>query len=202
MWAKTSPSSIQRRPHDQAANNTYNDRKNQGEVAMTATREKLTLQWRKTAGDCAAPLAERDEFVECAAVAAAVLVKCIEIQPLQVDPWVAPDPLDVCLECWKVWMGRHDGDLGVQGQKSLRVDGDGMGNADTLGMRRDNEIAEATDAMIDSLRACDRWAIYKISGFRSAWNFPLLDYFTAAQGALQKLEEKLRENIATRSLFG
>lgn len=169
---------------------------------MSAIREKLTLKWRRTSGEGAQLQVERDEFVECAPVAAAVLVKCIEIQPLQVDPWVAPDPLDVCLECWKVWMGRNDGDLGVQGQKSLRGDGDGLGNADTLGTRRDNEIAEATDAMIDSLRACDRWAIYKMSGFRSVWNFPLLDYMTVAQGALQTLEEKLRENIATRSLFG
>lgn len=169
---------------------------------MSAIREKLTLRWRRPAGEGGQVQAEGDEFVECAPATAVALVKCIEIPPLQVDPWTETDPLDVCLECWKVWMGRHDGDLGVQGQKSLRGDGDGLGNTDTLGTRRDNEIAEATDAMIDSLRACDRWAIYQISGFRSVWNFPLLDYMTAAQGALQKLEEKLRENIATRSLFG
>ena len=174
---------------------------------MTATREKLTLQWRKTAGDCAAPLAERDEFVECATVAAVPLVKCIEIQPLQVDPWVESDPLDVCLECWKIWMGRHDGDLGAQRQK-LRSDDDkdsdrdGESVAAAAEQRRENEIAEATDAVINDLRACDRWAIYKMCGIATAWKFPLLDFMQTAQSAKIKVEEKLRENIATRALFG
>lgn len=175
---------------------------------MTATREKLTLQWRKTAGDCAAPLAERDDFVECAPVAAAVLVKCIEIQPLRVDPWVAPDPLDVCLECWRVWMGRHDGDLGTQRQKlrsdadDREADKDSESVAAAAAQRRDNEIAEATDAAINDLRACDRWAIYKMCGVSTAWKFPLLDFMQTALGARLKVEEKLRENIATRALFG
>ena len=175
---------------------------------MTATREKLTLQWRKTAGDCAAPMAERDEFVECAPAAAAVLVKCIEIQPLQVDPWVAPDPLDVCLECWRAWIGRNNQDLGTQRQK-LRTDDDDKdaGNdsesvAAAAEERRESEIAEATDAAINDLRACDRWAIYKLCGVSTVWKFPLLDFMQTAQSAKMQIEQKLRENIATRALFG
>jgi hypothetical protein len=64
---------------------------------MSTIREKLTLKWRRPAGEVAAQQPEPDEFVECA-TAAAILVKAIEIQPLRVDPWVESDPLDLCLE--------------------------------------------------------------------------------------------------------
>lgn len=170
---------------------------------MTATREKLTLRWRKPAGEPAAPAAAQEEYEEVieVATAAAVLVKAIQMQAASLDPWSPPSPLDICLECWKTWMGRNDNDLGAQGQRSLRGDGDGMGNADTFAMRRDNEIAEATDAMIDSLRACDRWAIYRLCSVTTTWNFPLLDFVSAAEAARMRLEEKLRKNVATRTLF-
>jgi hypothetical protein len=99
-------------------------------------------------------------------------------------------------------MGKIDTDLGHQGLKSLRGDGDGYGNDDTSQSRRDNEIAEATDAMIGSLRACDRWAIYRICSVSTVWNFPLLDFVETAQGAKAALEAKLRKNVATSTLFG
>jgi hypothetical protein len=175
---------------------------------MTVTREKLTLQWHKTADACAAPFEEGSEFIECTPTAAAALVRVIEIAPLQVDPWVEPDALDICLECWKVWMGRHDSDLGAQRQ-NLRSDEDerypekdSESVAAAAEQRRENEIAEATDTAINDLRACDRWAIYKMCGIASAWKFPLLDFMQTAQGAKIKVEEKLRVNIATRALFG
>jgi hypothetical protein len=178
---------------------------------MTAMREKLTLQWRKTTGERATQQAESEEYVEVIekAVAAAVSVKSIKIQPLRVDPWSEPDPLDICLECWQAWMCRNDGDLGTQRQKLLsggddeeEAKRDAESIAAAAEQRRNNEIAEATDAAINSLRACDRWAIYKMSGMASMWNFPMLDYMQAAQGAKVQLEKKLRENIATRALFG
>lgn len=176
---------------------------------MTATREKLTLRWRRPAGEPAAPVAAQEEYVEVieVATAAAVLVKAIQIQPLSVDPWSAPDPLDVCLETWKLWMGRTDGDLGTQRQKLLTSDDeeakrDAESISAAAAQRRDNEIAEATDAAINDLRACDRWAIYKMNGLSSVWNFPALDYMQAAERAKVELERKLRENIATRALFG
>jgi hypothetical protein len=118
------------------------------------------------------------------------------------DSWAQPDGLDLCLELWKHWMGKTDTDLGVQGHRSLRGDGDGYGNADTSQARRDNEIAEATDAMINSLRACDRWAIYRICSITSVWNFPSLDFMEQSQKAHAELEKKLRENVATRNLWG
>jgi hypothetical protein len=175
---------------------------------MSAIREKLTLKWRRPAGEGAAQQPESDNFVECAPVAAAILVKAIEIQPLRVDPWVESDPLDLCLEYWKAWMGRNNQDLGTQRQK-LRTDEDekdvqkdSESVAAAAEERREAEIAEATDAAINDLRACDRWAIYKMCGLSTAWRFPLLDFMQTAQGAKVKVEEKLRKNIATRALFG
>jgi hypothetical protein len=172
---------------------------------MMAIREKLTLKWR---GVATTQPAEPDQFVECATVAAAVLVKVIEFPPLRVDPWVEPDALDICLECWKAWMGRNDRDLGTQQQKLRSDDDDKNPEKDSESVaaaaeqRRETEIAEATDAAINDLRACDRWAIYKLCGISSAWKFPLLDFMQTAQGAKIKVEERLRENIATRALFG
>jgi hypothetical protein len=187
---------------------TYNDRKFQGVVRMTATREKLTLRWRRSAGASPAPNQESEEFIECAPIPA-VLVKAIEIQPLRVDPWVEPEALDICLECWKIWMGRHDSDLGAQQQKLRGGEDDGRDPekdsesvAAAAEQRRENEIAEATDAAVNNLRACDRWAIYKMCGVSTTWKFPLLDFMQTAIGAKIELEKKLRLNIATRALFG
>lgn len=131
-----------------------------------------------------------------------MLMRRVRKEDVIVNTYVRPDGLDLCLELWKDYMRRDDTDLGVQGQKSLRGEGDGYGNDDTSQSRRDNEIAEATDAMINSLRACDRWAIYRLCSITTVWNFPNLNYIDAAQGAKLALEEKLRKNVATRTLFG
>lgn len=176
-------------------------------------REKITLGWRRTAAEHAPVVAESEEFVEVIDEAAvAVAVKAIQIQPLRVDPWTPPEPLDLCLETWKHWMCRNDGDLGTQRQKLPAINDededederqkDSESLAAAAAQRRDNEIAEATDAAIQGLRACERWAISKMMGLSSVWNFPLLDFMETAQGAKTKLEKVLRENIATRALFG
>ena len=120
---------------------------------------------------------------------------------VRVDTWVKPDGLEICLDLWVRFMQKSDTDLGVQGQKSLRGEGDGYGNEDTGQARRDNEIGEATDAMIHSLRVHHQWAIRKIKGLASTWRFPQLDYMTTAIDAKEELEKKLRINVATRTLF-
>lgn len=111
------------------------------------------------------------------------------------------DGLDICLDCWTIWMGRNDTDLGAHGQKTLKGDGDGYGSPDTAQMRRDNEIAQATDAMIYSLTVQQRWAISRKCGIATAWRFPQLDYMTVAIEACEALDKKLRSNTATRMLF-
>jgi hypothetical protein len=144
-------------------------------------------------------------------VAAKVLVKAIQIKPLIVAPWAPLAPLDVSLECWKIWMTRNDGDLGTQRQKLLTSDDgendeertkrDAKSIAAAAEQRRDNEIADATDAANNSLLACDRWAIYKMSGLSSVWDFPTVDYMTFIQRAKAQAVQILRINIATRVLF-
>lgn len=111
---------------------------------------------------------------------------------------------DECLSCWKDWMGRNDTDLGVKSQSTLKSDSDGYGGEDTSQMRRDNEIAEATDAMIRSLQRSHQWAIriqMGVAGMK-VWTFPNLDYIAEAQRARNELERMLKNNIATRLLFG
>ncbi|MFZ3286565.1 MAG: hypothetical protein WA191_06915 [Telluria sp.] len=114
-----------------------------------------------------------------------------------------PDGLDLCLDCWKAWMGRDDTDLGIKSQTTLRAEGDGYGDQDTSQMRRDNEIALATDAMVRSLCRSHQWAIRRKCGVArgNVWNFPQLDYIVEAQDASEELEKKLRVNVVTRLLF-
>lgn len=111
------------------------------------------------------------------------------------------DGLEVCLACWKEWMGKRDLDLSAQRMKTLQGDGDGFGSDDTSQARRDNEIAEATDAMIYSLNVAHRWAIHRKCGIATAWRFPQLDYVGEALAACDELEKKLRGNVATRMEF-
>lgn len=111
------------------------------------------------------------------------------------------DGLEVCLACWKEWMGKRDLDLSVQRQKTLQGDGDGYGSPDTSQARRDNEIAEATDAMFSSLKASHQWAIRRKCGIATVWRFPQLDYVAEALEACSELEKKLRNNVATRMEF-
>ena len=129
------------------------------------------------------------------------MLKRVRKADVKADTWIKPDALDTCLDCWSTWMRKRDLDLSIRGQMSLRGDGDGYGNADTGTARRDNEIAEATDAMIASLAAWQRWAIYRKCGITTVWSFPSLDFMVAAQEACVELEKKLRNNVATRLLF-
>ena len=111
------------------------------------------------------------------------------------------DGMDICLDCWTTWMGRYDTDLGAHSQKLLRGESDGYDGNDTSQMRRDNEIAMATDAMISGLPVAQRWAIARKCGIATAWRFPNLDYMTIAIEACQALEAKLKANTATRMLW-
>lgn len=102
------------------------------------------------------------------------------------------DPVEYCLDVWARWMRMDDRDMGVQ---RLRGEGD-SGQA-----RRDNEIAEATDAMMKSLVPRLQWAIRKKFGLARVWNFPNADLAESFVEATQKIEPLLRKNLATRMLF-
>lgn len=159
-------------------------------------RPKLTLNWR---GKTEAVPDIR--FVDVTEPAAPPVVKQAE-RVLAVTPWSEPDGLDICLDRWQAWMHRNDTDMSVQTMKTLQGDGDGYGSDETGAMRRNNEIGEATDAMIRSLKMSHRWAIRKKCGMATEWQFPQLDFMTESIDACCELEKKLRVNIATRLLFG
>jgi hypothetical protein len=83
----------------------------------------------------------------------------------------------------------------------LTGEGDGFGDPDSLDMKRDNEIAIATDRAIDCLSREQAWAIRKARGIVKLWQFPNTDYAKTLEKALSILEFKLSNHIATWSLF-
>lgn len=161
-------------------------------------REKLTLGWR----GATAPVPDIT-FVEEAAPAARA-VRVIKAAPaLRADPWSQPDPVDLCLELWKNWMsGDSDRDLGAKTMRGLCGEGDGHGvDLHEAQQANDLRIAQATDAMIDSLARIHIWAIYTSCSISTAWRFPNASLMDIAAEARTELGRKLRKNICTAVLF-
>lgn len=158
------------------------------------TREKITLGWKSRT-----PVAPVEEFVECTVAAAPAHVTEESVAPVNPLELLPPEPLDICLGCWAGWMGRSDRDLGAH---TLRYQvATETTDPDAAYRRRDNEIGEATDAMIKSLTTVQRWAIYRKCGMTSVWRFPDSSYIAVHDEACAELVKKLRINIATRILF-
>lgn len=125
-----------------------------------------------------------------------------DIQPSQ---FVKPDGLNVCLDCWKIYMAGDDRDLSASRMKLLsgtEEDAEGY-QSDVYAEQRkaDMKIGEATDVMIDGLRQVHQWAIYKKCGITTAWKFPSADYLATLEQAEQELTTKLKNNIATATRF-
>jgi len=124
----------------------------------------------------------------------------------KVAPFVAhprPDALALCLELWKAWMGSDsDKDLGAKTMRGLV--GDGGPYAPSMHEAQqasDIKIAEATDAMIDSMKRIHVWAIYKSCSIATPWRFPNAAFEQVAEDARADLALKLRKNICTAVLF-
>ncbi|WGG51815.1 hypothetical protein [Rugamonas sp. DEMB1] len=157
-------------------------------------RETLTMGWRG----------------KCEAVADLVFVDKTPVAPNQVapvvravavGPWTAPDPLELCLELWKAWMGSDsDRDMGVKTMGGLAGDGGGY-DIHEAQHASDNRIAAATDAMIDSLKTVHRWAIYASCGVGTPWRFAGADLALVSLEAKAELGVKLKKNICTATLF-
>lgn len=122
------------------------------------------------------------------------------VRSIAITPAPTFDALAYCLDCWKDSMQKDDRDMGAKGMRLMSGDGDGYGS-DNGQTRRDAEIAEATGAMIDSLSAAHRWCIYRSCSISTVWRYPNLDYITTLQDARKALENKLRINVASRTLF-
>lgn len=115
------------------------------------------------------------------------------------------DGLKVCLDCWKLYMDSDDRDLSAARMKlqSASEDNPEGYESDPYGDQRkaDIRIGEATNAMIDDLKPAQRWSIHKACGITTVWNFPSVDFPTTLAGAHADLEKKLRNNIATATVF-
>lgn len=159
-------------------------------------REKLTLGWK---GKCA-PV---PDFV-CVATAPVVAHASAPARPvLSLAPAMEADPLDLCLELWKTWMADGiDRDLGTQTMRGLSGEGDGHG-VDLHEAQRatDIRIAQATDAMIDSMARIHIWAIYTICSQATPWRFPRASLVDVAQAARGELRRLLQKNVCTAVLF-
>lgn len=110
--------------------------------------------------------------------------------------WRQQDGVELCLDLWGWWMTLNDRDLGVKG--GSRADSE----SDAAAVKRDIEIAEATDAMMQGMRPIHLWAFKKKFGLARVWNYPHADLAVVYEEAVAILEPKLKKNLATRTLFG
>lgn len=163
------------------------------------SREKLTLAWR----GATARLPDVTFVEEIAPAAPMVRATRATAPALRVDPWTKPDPVDLCLELWKNWMaGDSDRDLGAKTMRGLCGEGDGHGvDLHEAQQANDIRIAQATNAMIDSMSRLHVWAIYRACSLATVWNFPNASLLEVAAQARAELVMKLRRNICTAVLF-
>lgn len=113
-----------------------------------------------------------------------------------------PDPYAQLLACWVDFMRTDDRDLSAGGMK-LAGDDDAEPEVNVHDAQRaaDLKTGDSVNAMVDSLAALHRWAIYKSQGISTAWRFPNADFATTLAAARDELEQKLRKNVATRLYF-
>ncbi|MRW85397.1 hypothetical protein GJ698_15025 [Pseudoduganella sp. FT26W] len=135
--------------------------------------------------------------------ARAVRVVRAAATPARTDFGTMPDPVDLCLEIWKNWMaGDADRDLGAKTMRGLVGEGDGHGyDLYEAQQASDIKVAQATDAMINSLSRLHVWAIYRACSLATVWTFPNASLVEVAAEARVELRGKLRRNICTAVLF-
>lgn len=106
-------------------------------------------------------------------------------------------PLDICLERWIDYHRREDLEMGWHRSSPMLV-GDAPANSEQLYSRMDNKAGEAVDVVVNSLPAHMCWAMKKACGFASVWRFPSLIFEDVVVDARRELENKLKNNVATR----
>ena len=165
------------------------------QTGIEMQREKITLGW---AGK-SAPVADIT-FVEVEELKSA---RQTDSTALSLTTRPAPDPLDMCLELWKAWMaGDADRDLGFKTMRGLSGEGDGRGiDLYEAQQATDMRIAQATDAMIDSMARIHIWAIYKSCSHATPWRYPNAVFCDVAAEAREELKRRLKNNVCTAVLF-
>jgi len=115
------------------------------------------------------------------------------------------DPLEVCLDYWRIWMSFDDRDLDAKTSNICQPDRDGYTDQEY-----DPELAErqqinyyggAVHACINSLTRLHATAIYRRCGISSVWSFPSANLFEVIPMAEKMLIEKLKKNVATSDFF-
>lgn len=134
------------------------------------------------------------------------MLRRVRKEEVQASQTAKPDGLKVCLECWKLYMESDDRDLSAARMKLGAGDAEDNPEgyeSDPYGDQRkaDMKIGEATNAMIDDLKPAQRWAMYKACGITTVWNFPSVNFAATLATAHADLEKKLRNNIATATVF-
>lgn len=159
-------------------------------------REKLTLGWQ---GKCA-PV---PDYVCAADVPLAVRSVKPAVPMVVHAAEAASDPLDLCLELWKAWMADGiDKDLAVKTMRGLSGEGDGHGvDLHEAQRNADARIAQATDAMIDSMQRLHVWAIYRLCSQATPWRFPNASLLEVGAEARKELRRLLQKNVCTAILF-
>lgn len=113
-----------------------------------------------------------------------------------------PEPYVLLIACWADYMRVDDGDLGARGMK---LTGDGWTAKDVHESQRlaDMRLGETVNVMVDSLTVMQRAAIYRSQGIAkaTAWRFGNSSYEVVLLQARDALEEKLKNNLATRIYF-
>ncbi len=169
------------------------------QTGIEMQREKITLGW---AGK-SAPVADIT-FVEAEVEAVAPAAPAAPARALlAITAWTDPDPLDLCLELWVAWMAHDaDRDMGVKTMRGLSGEGDGRGvDMHEAQQATDTRIAQATDAMIDSMARIHIWAIYKLCSQATPWRFPNAVFADVAMEARAELTKRLKNNVCTAVLF-
>ncbi len=163
-------------------------------------RETMTLAW---GGKCATATDTIFQHVLQRAVpVAGVRVPRRAVPAPLADSWPRPEALDMCLDLWTNWMARGAGrDLGIKTTRFLK--GGDVHSVDLYEAQQasDTRIAEATDAMIDSMSRLHAWAIYRLCGQATVWNFPNAALAEAEQEARGELRKLLKKNVCTGAFF-
>ncbi len=114
-----------------------------------------------------------------------------------------PDGLEICLDCWKMYMHSDpDRDMGIKTMSGLTSDTDSYGIDESEAQQsRDMRIGAATDAQIRSLKMLHTWAIHKMCSLAYPCKFPQADILIIGPEAVAELKIKLKNNVATGILF-
>jgi hypothetical protein len=118
---------------------------------------------------------------------------------------IAEDKYFYCLDCWKLFMSRNDGDLSAKGMAlpAGPVEDKEAYSSDAADeqYREDLRIGAAAHASIHSMPRLHWWALYRQCSITTQWNFPNAAWVDIVIHAETNLREKLKNNLVTQHLF-